>query len=437
MPDEVYTLLGLTALLAALVAVLVFAMLRFAVAARGARRASSAGQGELFAAEALQEALRRLRAQERDLEARAEASERLSEELVAGIGSGLMLVGHDGIVRLVNPAGRRLLRLDVAGQAAGQYEQLLAAVPLLAAAVGECLSEQRPIVRRTIDVREAALAGVTHLGVTVSPVFSTTQGLQAVVCVFSDLTAVVAVEEQHRVKEGLARLGELTAGLAHEFRNGLSTIHGYARMLNADALPRNQAACVEGIRQETQALGEVVTNFLNFARPVPLSLAPVDVGLLLERVVADATHEARTLGGEVLLSGEFGWVEGDEVLLRQAFSNICRNAIEAGASDPPRVIVEGATDRARDLLRVVIRDNGAGIPAEAAGRMFQPFFTTKASGTGLGLAIVQKVVVTHNGRVDVRNAPDGGAVVEVQLPLAPPPAGARAREPRSTEPRSV
>ena len=88
---------------------------------------------------------------------------------------------------------------------------------------------------------------------------------------------MVELEEQLRLKEALARLGELTAGLAHEFSNGLATIHGYGRLLDPDALPEPHRAYVEGIRAETTALGEVVTNFLSFARPEPLAMAPVDL----------------------------------------------------------------------------------------------------------------------------------------------------------------
>src|ERR671920_2582982 len=88
-----------------------------------------------------------------------------------------------------------------------------------------------------------------------------------VICLFTDLSRVVGLEEQLRLKDALARLGELTAGLAHEFRNGLATIHGYARLLDPQSLPDQARTCVEGIRAETIALGEVVTNFLRFARP--------------------------------------------------------------------------------------------------------------------------------------------------------------------------
>src|SRR4029078_11437866 len=119
---------------------------------------------------------------------------------------------------------------------------------------------------------------VTHVGVTVSPLGPDgNSSPSGVICLFCDLTAVVARAEQLRLKEALARLGELTAGLAHEFRNGLATIHGYGKLLDPDAWPPQAKTCVEGIRAETTALGQVVTIFLRFARPEQLALAPLDL----------------------------------------------------------------------------------------------------------------------------------------------------------------
>jgi signal transduction histidine kinase len=137
--------------------------------------------------------------------------------------------------------------------------------------IGECLSTGQPIFRRSVD------AEGKHLGVSVSPLAGP-GNTRGAICLFSDLTDVVELEEQLRLKETLARLGELTAGIAHEFRNGLATIHGYSRLLDPNALPEKYRPYVEGIRQEADVLGSVVTNFLNFARPEQLSLAPVDLG---------------------------------------------------------------------------------------------------------------------------------------------------------------
>ena len=117
------------------------------------------------------------------------------------------------------------------------------------------------------------------------------------ICLFSDLTAVVELEEQLRLKETLARLGELTAGLAHEFRNGLATIHGYSRLIDVEALTPTYRSYVEGIRQETDALGKVVTNFLNFARPAQLTLTRVDLRAICERVAEEIRPDAVAHGG--------------------------------------------------------------------------------------------------------------------------------------------
>jgi signal transduction histidine kinase len=131
--------------------------------------------------------------------------------------------------------------------------------------------------------------------------------------------------------------------------------------------------------------------------------------------------DARALGGDITVSGEFATIEGDDVLLRQAFSNLLRNAIEAcaGASVVPIVNVTARVDQQPPACTVVISDNGPGFPEEARERVFHPFFTTKPQGTGLGLALVQKIVVTHNGRVVAANGPGGRITLVFPLKIEP------------------
>ena len=257
-----------------------------------------------------------------------------------------------------------------------------------------------------------------HFGVTVSPL-ETPEGRGAI-CLFADLTNVVELEEQLRLKEALARVGELTAGIAHEFRNGLATIHGYSRLLVPDALPAQYRPYVEGIRQETEALGQIVTNFLNFARPETVSLTRVNLDPLARRASEELRHELPA-GTTVDVTGTFAEIQGDDVMLRQVFANLIRNAAEAcdSAGIVPAIVIEGSIDRARRICHVSVADNGPGIPESARDRVFQPFFTTRSRGTGLGLAIVQKIVVTLNGRVAVRTSASGGASLEMIFPLAP------------------
>jgi signal transduction histidine kinase len=413
-----YTLLGLTAIVAALVSLLAFAAVRLFAAARTTRSSlrGSGGDTAILTA-ALEEAVGKLKAQERAMSARAEASERLSGEIIASLTSGLLVVGLGGDVRIVNPAGRRILGVDEHATFEN-YRQLPAHAAPLGAVIDECLSYRKPIVRRALKL--SGSSGASHLGVTVSPLFDDSGGLHGAICLFTDLTAVFDLEDQVRLKDSLARVGELTAGIAHEFRNGLATIHGYSRLIKLETLAASDRPYVEGIRAETHALGQVVTNFLNFAKPTQLSLGPVDLKTIAERTADDLRSEAAARGGDIVVSGHFATVDGDDVLLRQAFANLLRNAVEAcaGAGVAPHVSIDAEVDEVQHVCRISVNDNGPGIEPAAYDRVFRPFFTTKANGTGLGLALVLKIVVTHNGRVAIGTSPLGGASLQVTLPLS-------------------
>jgi signal transduction histidine kinase len=415
--SDAYVLLGLTAIVGALGAALTFAVLRIGAAARDTRRRlrDNSGETTLLSA-ALQEAVEKLKAQERATAARAEASERLSGEIVESLTAGLLVVGLNREVRIINPAGRRMLWISES-VSPDDHRRMLDQ-PALSEVIDECLSKKVPISRRAVRLPEAR-HGTTHLGVTVSPLFDNNGDLHGVICLFTDLSAVKNLEEQLRLKESLATVGELTAGIAHEFRNGLATIHGYSKLVDLNALPPNYRSYVEGIRAEAESLSQVVTNFLNFARPAQLTLAPVDLRAICERTAEELRTEARTLGGDITVRGEFGSLEGDEVLLRQAFSNLLRNAVEActGASLAPVVVIQSEIDQAQQIMRIVVDDNGPGIQPAQRDQVFRPFFTSKRNGTGLGLALVQKIIVFHNGRITVGTSPLGGASLQVLLPI--------------------
>ena len=417
----------LGAIIFALASVLAMALVRFAAAVRRLSRSDRAGHETMLMADAVQDAVHRLRSEERAMKARAEESERLSSEIIGSMTSGVLVVDQERRVRTLNPAGQHLLAgsdpngTDLVPLGSDPpLRAVLAGAPALAEAVEESLATGKPIVRRSLRL-DGGASTASHLGVTVSPIRSTDGALQGAICLFSDLSEVAELEEQLRLKDSLARLGELTAGIAHEFRNGLATIHGYARLLDLERLPDDFRPYVTGIRAETDALRQVVTQFLNFARPADLTLTRVDMGAIAQRAAEEIGTETRARGGRVEVKGQFGVVDGDDVLLRQAFSNLCRNALEACTNTGrlPQITIEGTRDPAQSLLRVAVIDNGAGIDDRVAPQIFQPFFTTKANGIGLGLALVQKIIVIHNGRVAAAREPDHGARIVITLPLRP------------------
>ncbi len=415
-----YLLLGLSALVGALAGTLAFTLLRAVAAARDmtGRGRTRTGAETAFMAVAMEEAMTRQKEREEALAARAEASERLSDEIIASLTSGLLVVGPDRRVQALNPFGQRLLRLSDA-EVHGDVGDVLRTAPPLAAVIQECVERGQPIRRRTLRL-ETDPDRPTHLGVTVSPIPDAQGGQRGAICLFGDLTDIVELEEQLRLKDSLAQVGELTAGIAHEFRNGLATIHGYARLLDLDRVPTDLHACVHGIRDETDALGSVVRNFLNFAKPAELVLARVDARALLDRAADEIRGDATSRGGSVIVEGERAMVQGDEVLLRQVFSNLSRNALEAcvDAGIQPQIVLECVPEPSQQILRASVIDNGPGIDPKIASRIFRPFVTTRARGTGLGLALVQKIVVTHNGRVAVQSEPGGGTRFTVTLPLS-------------------
>lgn len=253
MSPHAAALLGLVVIVSVLVAFMAFAVFRFLGATRAARRTLKGDRTEsALLSGALQEAVTKLKAQERATADRAEASERLSSEIVASLTAGLLVVGLDGSVRILNPAGRRMLQIP-SDAPLDSYRTLLDE-PALSRVVDECVKTGAAIVRRTVDLPPRH-QGASRLGVTVSPLHDGAGRPHGAVCLFTDLTALQDLEEQLRLKESLATVGELTAGIVHEFRNGLATIHGYGRLLDPAALPAAYRPYVLGIRAEAESLG--------------------------------------------------------------------------------------------------------------------------------------------------------------------------------------
>lgn len=223
------------------------------------------------------------------------------------------------------------------------------------------------------------------------------------------------MEDTIQDKEAMARAGEMTAGIAHEIRNGLGTILGYARMLERTQSPETADAAGR-IRQECETLESVIRRFVDFVKRDTLDLASFDLGRLLSRVVA---RESRSGGTIVLPPTDLGTLVGDEELLERAFENLVRNAREA-AGEGGHVWVGAA--REGDSVTVTIADDGPGLPPDVR-RELRPFFTTKAGGLGLGLPLALKIVHLHGGAMDLTDRFPKGVAVCVRLPLSGPSGG--------------
>jgi signal transduction histidine kinase len=251
-------------------------------------------------------------------------------------------------------------------------------------------------------------------------------------------------EVELRRADRLSALGELSAGLAHEIRNPLGAIKGAVEILQDDYPPGHPKAEFSAIvLKEVERLNEVVTNFLSFARPATLHLAPVEVSAVLAAVEGLISGKARAHRVQIFTTFHTGpsRVMADETLLKQAFLNIMLNALEAmpesgdlaistrlvpGASSgaTPRdsltygnAVGTRRTESRPEWVEIVFDDTGQGIAAEDLGRIFDPFFTTKKDGTGLGLAITHRIIENHHGTIRVMSQRGKGTTFVVRLPL--------------------
>src|SRR5580704_7325782 len=412
-----------------------------------------------FMAASMQGVIEKLRTQEKELarlhllaQERAQESERLTEEVTRNMPTGLLLVNATGAISTTNPAAEEALGIRALRYRS--YKDILGPESELTQMLTACIRDGKTFQRGEIE-HLTSDGSVRNLGVTISPIYrgaraSSKSGvaegvantphapnapgakdahaqdmkISGALCLMSDLTELTALQKQIRWKENLAALGEMSAGIAHEFKNSLATISGYAQMIRSETTPGDVRESSERILEQTRALTHVVTEFLRFAKPLEICYETVPMQTVVEKV-AEELHETIPQCA-VEFEGTFQDLPGDEALLRQALLNLARNGAESAltASTAPRVTISGTIEElgGRKWQRICVADDGPGIPETDLPKIFLPFYTTKSEGTGLGLAVVQKVALQHGGSIEGRNRQGGGAEFLLWLPLRQDPA---------------
>jgi signal transduction histidine kinase len=307
------------------------------------------------------------------------------------------------------------------------YRSFFGSSPRMIAMISECLERATTFRREEVPI---VLGGgrVRRIGLSISPICDVSQNVEGALCLMTDITEVIELRQRMKLKENLANLGEMAAGLAHEFKNSLATIHGYVQLLDAQSTTATSEAdrrvTLDASLNEVNLLSKLVTDFLNFARPQDLNLSTIDLRAIIESTVDEIRPQLDERSIYLSIEGEFPSLAGDESLLRRVFANLLRNAVEA--IDPNsqfrKVVVTGVVDSGLDrrYAHVRVRDTGVGISVADLPRIFIPFFTTKSRGYGIGLALVQKIVVAHGGDVSVESSDASGTTFYCRLPLSIP-----------------
>lgn len=401
-----------------------------------ARRAPVAHSGKAqneaaFVLETFQSVIAQLQEQQHELKRlgdqasqRADSAERFSDRIVASMPTGLIAFDSAGNATVMNGPARGLLAKELS--ASGEnFRAIFRSVPALAEMVEACLASGRLFRREEIEATNGATGQVKRFGATVAPIDPTSEsGSRGALCLITDITEVMRLREQVALKRNLESLGEMSAGLAHEFKNAMAALHGYAQFLQSIDHDDQGKAAADALLQEVRNLSEMITAFLNFARPQPLQLEEVYLGELIEECARELEplFERRRveLNIERPSAAQRIEIQADTRMLRQVVLNLLRNAAEAIPDDKSdrQVTVRSAieNEQGKQWAAISIQDTGDGVADSDLQKIFIPFFTTKSGGHGIGLALAHRVISEHGGTLNVANVSEGGAVFTIRLP---------------------
>lgn len=349
-------------------------------------------------------------------------AEALAAQVVRNYPAGLVVLDTAGEVRLCNARARALLGMDAADAAPASMTARLAGTGLDWPALMAELDGGVRLLEREMELWRPQGA---PLPVQLTAARLSGSGREPLGYLFAlrDLGEIRSLQRQLRQHERLSALGNLAAGLAHEIRNPLSSIRGYAtyltERLRGDPLGH---ATGQTLIEETERLNRVLSDLLSLARPRDLARAPVSLGAVLSRVVAVATPDASEKGVRLRLSLPEGGADTAEVdadRLMQAVLNLVINAIQAtdAGGEVEVALARGrGQEPAQDCWRISVRDTGCGMSAATAAQIFTPYFSTKADGTGLGLSIARQIVEQHGGEISAGSLPGRGTTMTILLP---------------------
>jgi signal transduction histidine kinase len=332
--------------------------------------------------------------------------------VMAGVASGVVAVGLDGLVTAANPAACAAIPGLAPGVAWRQFAPDSPALLILAGEAGPLRTERtcgQGGQRRILVAQASALRDQTG-------------ALIAAVEVFDDVTDMRQLAERAERADRLKQLGEMAAGVAHEIRNPLNGIEGFASLLvrdlpEGDKRRRFAQLIVEGVRD----LNRSVTGLLEFTRQRRLERRPHDPADLLRSVVEITRADVASDGVEITIDDRWDpsrrvLVDGPQV--KQVLLNLVRNAVQAATEAHPgaghvAILIEPTPEG----VIVAVEDDGPGVPVESRQLVFTPFHTTKEHGTGLGLAVAFAIVQLHGGTLAVEDAALGGARFRVGIPM--------------------
>jgi signal transduction histidine kinase len=355
--------------------------------------------------------------------------DRFFRQLVWSMRNGVLAVTRDGALAVMNDEAYRIFGLRPSpGDIGGQYGDVLRSHQDIIRVLSSAFELSHLPNRAELRLKASGRV----IGYTLSLVRDPDGEVLGAALFFKDLTRVEQLEERERLRDRLAALGEMAAAIAHELKNPLAGIEVMAGLLRRKVPDSPDAQSIlTDIINEAKMANTTVVEVLDYVRPVRLETERTSIADVLHDSVTMAESKSRrgAVTVDVRVPTDLPPIQGDRHQLSQVFTNLIINAFEAleGRGSIAISAEQGVMEdyhghhsdqpAAMPTIVVQIADDGPGVPAELADRIFNAFFTTKAQGSGLGLAIVRKIIDAHDGRIDVSSLPGRGTRFTVTLPI--------------------
>jgi signal transduction histidine kinase len=362
--------------------------------------------------------------------AAATLDDRFFRHIVSSMRNGVLAIHRDGTLALMNDEAYRIFALTKDPKDVGRpFGEILRERPAIVRVLASAFELSHLPNRAELRLKDLDRA----IGYTLSQVKDDEGRPTGAVLFFKDLTQVEEAEERERLRDRLASLGEMAAGMAHELRNPLAGIEVMAGLLRRQVPDSKDAqSLLADIISESKLANAIVVEMLEFVRPVRLQVERTDIADVLNQAVTLAESKATRGSTEVVIDVAPGlpMIDGDHHQLSQVFINLVANAFEA-LEGRGRIRITALTSTMEQdpafttewiapipTVVVDVADDGPGVPADVTDKIFNPFFTTKVTGSGLGLAIVRKIIDAHDGRIDLNSSPQTGTCFRVTLPVS-------------------
>ncbi len=340
-----------------------------------------------------------------------------TRQVIASMANGLLSIDTEGKIASYNRPAIELLDLT---ESETKGKKLNSLVDFNISGIRKTITDCVSVLDQEI-LHKNKKGEFIPLALSATPIRDETGICQGAVIVLRDLSEIKKLEEKVRRSEKLAAIGELAAGVAHEIRNPLSSIRGFAQFLRHSLKDKPQEKeYAETMVTEVDRINRVVTDLLTFARPMAVEFSPTDITELIEHSIrlVEADALSRDVNIQMKIS-DLTKLPLDANQITQALLNLLLNALQAL---PPKGNIEiGAElDASDSRLHLWVKDDGPGIRNDLIEKIFEPFYTTYEKGTGLGLAIVHKIAENHNGEIRVNSPPKGmtrGCCFSIIIPI--------------------